>query len=277
MKRVRYVLLAGLGMFLALPTARIYTATAPWVTSLELDGSNLVGVVGKGIPGQVVTPLLQQATFAPGAPGDTTNPWRFCSCVNGCNPYFLSAYPITVDSYGNWAVKNINYRVFPTYPTSGCPGAVMSAIDLLGGGGPYHVVKNGSGNPGWINLVKANSVATTRGGLYNGWWASAMAAAAPETKEEDGADLTRPPFVAGQYVTWRATNGTFLAPGAPVDSGGFLNEGFPFIAGAIQGHAPGGSLLLAAEIPSKGGGNDLLKGVFNALKNICNGGFFNLW
>jgi len=79
MKRVRYVLLAGLGLFLALPTARIYTATAPWVTQLELNGSNLVGVVGKGIPGQVVMPLLQQATFAPGAPGDTTNPWRFCS------------------------------------------------------------------------------------------------------------------------------------------------------------------------------------------------------
>ena len=50
MKRVRYVLLAGLGMFLALPTARIYTATAPWVTQLQLDGSNLVGVSGRASP-----------------------------------------------------------------------------------------------------------------------------------------------------------------------------------------------------------------------------------
>jgi len=277
MKRIRYILLAGLGVFLALPAARIYTATAPWVTSLKLEGSNLVAVYGRGIPGQVVTPLLQQATFAPGAPGDLYNPWKFCSCVNGCNPYHLSAYPVSVDGWGNWRVEGFNYRVFPTYPTGGCPGVVMSAIDLLGGSGPYHVVKNNSGDPGWINVVANNGVATTRGGMYNGWWVSAMAAASPYTKEEDGADLTLPPFYAGQYVTWRPSKGTFLAPGAPIDRGGILEKGFPFIAGAIQGHAPGGSLLLAAEIPSKTGGNDLLSGFFNNLKDLCNGGFFHLF
>ena len=277
MRRMRYVLLGTLALFLAMPTARIYTATAPWVTQLQLNGSNLVGLVGRGVPGQVVTPLLQQATFAPGVPGSTTNPWKFCSCVNGCTPYQLSTAPVTVDGYGTWTVKNFNYRLFPTFPTAGCPGAVMSAIDLVGGSGPYHVAKNDSGNPGWINVRQENSVATTRGGLYNGWWASAMAAAAPLTKEEVGADLTVPPFAAGQYVTWKPSGGNFIAPGAPMDKGGFLSGGFPFIAGALQGHAPGGSLVLAAEIPSNGGSNNVLNGLLNSLKNLCNGCFFCLW
>ncbi|HZP41889.1 MAG TPA: hypothetical protein VFD84_10315, partial [Candidatus Binatia bacterium] len=158
MKRMRLVLLGGLALFLALPSARIYTATAPWITQLQLDGSNIVGMSGKGIPGQVVSPTLQQATYAPGAPGDSTNPWKFCSCVNNCTPYQLTPFPITVDGYGNWSVKGLNIRVFPTFPTNGCPGAVMSAIDLVGGGGPYHVAKNNSGNPGWINVVPKNSV-----------------------------------------------------------------------------------------------------------------------
>jgi hypothetical protein len=277
MKWIRDVLMGGLVVFLALPAAQVYTSTAPWVTQLEIVGSNLVGIRGQGVPGQVVTPSLQQATFKEGIPGDATDPWQFCSCVNNCTPYQLSFFPITVDETGSWAVSGFNFRIFPSFPTSGCPGVVMSAIDLLGGSGPFHVETNGGTYPAWINLKKDNGVVTTRGGIYNAWWASAMAAAAPATKEEAGANLTLSPFTAGQYVTWKPTNGNFIAPGAPIDQGGILDAGYPFVSGAIQGHAPGGSMLLAAEIPSSGGSNDILSGLFNSLANICNGGFFDLF
>jgi hypothetical protein len=266
----------GLAAFLALPTAQVYTSTAPWVTQLKIVGSNLVALTGKGMPGQVVYPAIQQGTFAEGAPGNPDDPWKFCGCVNGCQLTQLS-WPVTVDQYGNWKVNNLSTRVFPTAPQQGCNGAVMSAIDLTGGWGPYQVEQNGGQYPGWINLKKVNSVATTRGGIYNAWWASAMAAASPDVKEEAGANITLPPFTAGQYVTWKPTDGNFLAPGAPIDKGGLLGGGFPFVAGAIQGHAPGGSMLLTAEIPSSGGSNDILSGLFNALGNICNGGFFDLF
>src|SRR5262249_46239184 len=86
MKRLRYLFLAALAGFAALPVTQVYTSGAPWIQKLEVRNNDLTAVQGKGVPGTAMNVYYRQRNFKEGywdesVPG--VDPFSWCNWLNG--------------------------------------------------------------------------------------------------------------------------------------------------------------------------------------------------
>src|SRR5262245_24041030 len=128
MRRIRYLLLAALGVFAALPVARVYTSGAPWIERIELRSNDLKALHGKGVPGTVIDIKIRQRNFRQGSP--TTAPlFQWCAWLLGGQA--LSLGTATVNSLGTWQLTGLDWQVLPGEAAGRtCATGVLSQLEL---------------------------------------------------------------------------------------------------------------------------------------------------
>jgi hypothetical protein len=286
-RRIRYLVLAALGVFAALPVAKVYTVGAPWVEKMEIRTNDLVGLQGKGVPGTNILVYYKQRNFIQGcswdssaAPDDTASchipapkplkgaAWRFTWCdwlANGTALYLGSA---VVNGAGTWQLQWPGTQVLPGAVTGRtCSTGVLTEIFLYSQYGDvsapemqYLQVDERGGSVMQLDLthrrvggriVGANQVAA---GVADGP-NDVQDATAPWTldTDEDGTDLCESGLGCGAPVWWKLGGGGTFEPSrieVRDDSPlvGPRDQEFGHVMGMIQGHKPGGSVLAAAYV-----------------------------
>ena len=118
MNPIRGVLLAGVGLLVALPAARVYTSSPPTVSMIHIDNSVMTAVQGgTGVPGDVVRIGYKQRNFKEGDNnGDLIDDFTWCLWKNNGDEITLGT--TTVDSYGNFnfAPSGLSVQVYPSGP-----------------------------------------------------------------------------------------------------------------------------------------------------------------
>src|SRR5262245_16445905 len=107
MRRIRYLVLAALGVFAALPVAQVYTSGAPWIQKMELRTNDLVALEGRGVPGTAIDIYYRQRNFKQGiaSGGAGCGPlfplcFEWCDWLNGGNAIRLGSAQAT--AAGSW-------------------------------------------------------------------------------------------------------------------------------------------------------------------------------
>jgi hypothetical protein len=265
------VVLAALGVFAALPVAKVYTSGAPWIERIELRTNDLKELHGRGVPGTAVDVYYRQRNFKQGCtscsePIETclvcaALPFEWCSWLNGGNAIFLGS--TQVNPLGTWQLLDRDLQVLPGNAAGRtCATGVLTQIELRSQYGDFSVpdvmsvdMVDVTGDAGHQRLGAtiefANQVAVAVADGPN----DVQDATAPWTidTDEDGVDLCESGLGCGALVRWRlAGGGTFQPPSIEVrdDSPivGPRDQEFGHVMGMIQGHKPGGSVLAAAYV-----------------------------
>src|SRR5262245_3110716 len=147
MRRIRYLVLAALGVFAALPVARVYTSGAPWVEKMEIRNNDLIGLQGRGVPGTQIGIYYRQRNFTQGcAPSIdfvacvkhgniNTDFWfenfELCDWLFDGNPIQLGSAVVT--GGGTWRLQGLDTQVLPGVAQGGwptCASGVLTQIEL---------------------------------------------------------------------------------------------------------------------------------------------------
>jgi hypothetical protein len=272
MRRIRYLALAALGVFAALPVAHVYTSGAPWVEKMEIRNNDLVGLQGRGVPGTQIGVFYRQRNFKQGCYCDADIACAVACVVGGAvfewcgwlfngGAIFLGS--TVVSGAGTWRLQELDTQVLPgTAAGRTCATGVLTQIELQSQYGNVSVpnVKgldmldsDAAHQLVGAGIEFANQVAI---GVADGP-NDVQDAVAPWTidTDDDGADLCVNGIGCGAPVSWklRGSPGTFQPPSIQVrdDSPviGPRDQEFSHVMGMIQGHKPGGSVLAVAYVP----------------------------
>jgi hypothetical protein len=265
MRRIRYLALAALGVFAALPVARVYTAGAPWIDRMEIRDNDLVGLRGRGVPGTQIDIYYRQRNFRQGVfyclPPATCITFGWCDWLNGGNALYLGSPQVS--GAGTWQLGGLDLQVLPGVaqgPT--CATGVGTQIELRSQYGDVSVPEISLGLLQGQGGLFASAVGAIWGadrvalGVADGPNA-VQNATSPWTIDtaEDGVDLCTN-AACGSIVQWGyGIDGPlkFLAPRIEVRDDSPLtgprDQEFGHVMGMLQGHKPGGSILAVAYVP----------------------------
>src|SRR5262245_23939158 len=226
MRRIRYLVLAALGVFAALPVARVYTSGAPWVEKMEIRNNDLIGLQGRGVPGTQIGIYYRQRNFRPGCcaadecldlascvvslPFDVEG-FELCAWLFNGNPIALGTTVVT--AAGTWRLQGLDTQVLPGSAAGRtCATGVLTQVELNSQYGNVSVPElvylqmrernPGPGQQRIVGRVKfANQVAA---GVADGP-NDEQTATAPWTidTDDDGADLCVNGIGCGATVEWR--------------------------------------------------------------------------
>src|SRR5262245_41531711 len=120
MRRLRYLVLAALGVFAALPVAQVYTSGEPWIEKMELRNNDLTALQGKGVPGTQISVYYKQRNFRQ---GDSWLAW--CDWLNQGNEILYGS--AVVGGAGTWRLQG-DTQVLPGAADGTCASGVLTQI-----------------------------------------------------------------------------------------------------------------------------------------------------
>jgi hypothetical protein len=239
---------------------------APLIYRVVANNNDLDRVEGLAVPGRVVELWYKQRSFREGADaGNDVFSW--CTWKNGGKAVLLGT--TIADHQGVWRLAGLRAEttvmLFPGAPSANhCSGGVLTQLLPRACDAPG--VNCTSWTPPklhWLNVKKQTANTATAAGAISGADQASIAVAdgpddGPEPTsvvdvDSNAIDTTAGGFTPGQKVAWKCgAGGTAVCPAVAVHDATTITEPdpeFPFILGTIQGHAPGGSIFAAAEIP----------------------------
>jgi hypothetical protein len=256
MKRMRYLALAALGVFVALPVAKVYTVGAPWIERIEVRNNDLSALQGRGVPGTVIEVRYQQRNFRQGfSTGTPLFEW--------CGWLLPNALPLgtaVVTAAGTWRLQGLDRQVLPAEVEGRtCATGVLTHIELHSEYGDVSVpeVQN-------LNLPPGTTHRHIRGAVQFANQVAIGIADGPQDVQdganpgavdvdEDGIDLCESGLGCGTPVSWSSSGGLFISPTIEVRDDSPLfgprDPEFNHVMGMIQAHKPGGSVLAVAYVP----------------------------
>src|SRR5262245_47226017 len=256
MRRMRYLALAALGVFAALPEAKVYTVGAPWIERIEIRNNDLSALQGRGLPGTIIDIWDRQRNFKQGFP--TTAPlFEWCNWLQGTA---LRLGGATVTAAGTWRLQGLDRQVLPAEVDGRtCGTGVLTQIELRSQYGDVSVpdVQNLNLPPGTTQrhirgaVQFANQVAV---GIADGPQDVQDAAnpGAVDT-DEDGIDVCESGLGCGAPLSWSSSGAMFISPSIEVRDDSPLfgprDPEFNHVMGMIQAHKPGGSVVAVAYVP----------------------------
>jgi hypothetical protein len=262
MRRIRYLVLAALGAFAALPVGRVYTSGAPWIQKIELRDNDLAGLRGMGIPGTHIDIYYRQRNFRPGV---LVEPFGWCGWLNGGNALYLGS--AQVSGTGTWQLQGLDTQVLPGEAAGRtCATGVLTQIELRSQYGDVSVPELHS-----LSIIGGETIGGGVQSRVSGsvQFADQVAAGvadgpndvqdtiAPWTidTDEEGTDLCVTAG-CGRSVFWGYASPEVFHLRPPIiavrdDSPlvGPRDQEFGHVMGVIQGHKSGGSILAAGYVP----------------------------
>jgi len=272
-KRIRFVMLSAVAIFLAAPVPRVFTATTPIVRTSEVVGNNMRKVHGVAAPGLAVSLQFRQRNFK-----EDDRDFDFCGWLAG--GVWRNLGTATTGSDGKWTV-DITRGGFPTgvsvKPVSvveqNCSGGLYTELQVVSTAGvrtdaqapllsmlnvPSRDASRGNGNQRWVeaDVARADTIAAA---ISDGPDMPGTEHPGSDDIDEDGIDVCKvyeDLTGCGTPIEFRRVGGDLVAPNIQEDfeTGGSVldpisDPEFDFITGMVQAHAPSRSFIAIATLP----------------------------